>query len=289
MIEYEIVFEINLLSGFSFKKLSFLLKKEPISSTNILAHSDFFMSLKDFNVKVSNHLNGNSLDISDETNLIQKNIEFKNNNEDVTIWWNSVPKYKKKVLEEKIKEAIFYNYLREIGRYLTVKNINILRDQLLEIAKNKGFNDLHNICFSSLSSVLHEEKTLKNKQYYFSFNSYNFPNKITSSFIFEEKELVGISAGESKGELQDIEFLKKTNIDNKKIILYTKSLSPQIAQHFDKISGIVSENGGILSHLAIIAREQKIPVVIGFSIGQNNINLGDMLKIDGNNGRVEKQ
>lgn len=287
--EYETIFEINLLSGFSFKKLTFLLKKEPISVANILAYQDFFVSLKNLNISIPNNLKGNSLDISDETDFFQKDRTSQSNDKSIEMWWHSLSIYKKKILEEKIKESIFYNYLRELGRCLTVKNINILRNKLLKYANDQKFKDPKNIYFSPLTHFLNEEKAIENKEKYMSFGSYNFPNKITSSFVHKKKELIGVSSGKVAGEIQDIDFLKKKNTGNKKIILYTKSLSPQIAQYFDKISGIVSENGGMLSHLAIIAREQKIPVVVGFVMGRNNINPGDIIIIDGGNGKVEKQ
>lgn len=185
--------------------------------------------------------------------------------------------------------AIIYNYLREIGRYLTVKNIGILRKKLLEFAHSKKFNNPRNIYFSPFFYLENEKQCLKKKQKYISFQRYNLPNKITSFFISEDKKIIGVSFGKTTGKLQDIDFLKNNNTDHKKIILYTKFLSPKITEYFDRIFGIVSENGGMLSHLSIIAREQNIPVVIGFKIEVGNIKLGDYITIDGNKGKIEKQ
>lgn len=50
-------------------------------------------------------------------------------------------------------------------------------------------------------------------------------------------------------------MLKKSNL------LYVENLSPDIALHIESIAGILSNNGGILSHMAIIAREQGMPVM----------------------------
>jgi pyruvate,water dikinase len=63
-------------------------------------------------------------------------------------------------------------------------------------------------------------------------------------------------------------------------------LSPDLTKYFDRISGIVSNNGGILSHLAIMAREKNIPVVVGYSITNGKFKLGDQIQIDGSSGKI---
>jgi pyruvate,water dikinase len=61
-----------------------------------------------------------------------------------------------------------------------------------------------------------------------------------------------------------------------------------LVKHFKHIEGIVSEYGGLLSHLAILAREQEKPVVVTFFPKRENIQVGDKIKIDGSNGNIEK-
>ena len=73
-----------------------------------------------------------------------------------------------------------------------------------------------------------------------------------------------------------------------KLFLYTEILSPSLTKYFDRIDGIVSENGGLLSHLAIVAREKNIPVIIGFSLSNSVLKLGDPVQIDGSIGKIKK-
>ncbi len=166
--------------------------------------------------------------------------------------------------------------------------LNILRNELFKYAKSKKFKNASNIYFCPLFSLCDEKTAINNKEKYHLFDIFNFPNKITHSFSFEQVELEGVSFGKATGKLQNIEFLKNNDTSSEKIILYTEFLSPQITQYFDKIVGIVSENGGMLSHLSIIAREQKIPIVTGFKLGKDNIQLGDIIEINGEKGSATK-
>ena len=62
--------------------------------------------------------------------------------------------FKKKILQDKIKEAIIYNRLRELGRWLTIKNINVIRTSLLSYAKTQGLNDLQNVYFTNINEII---------------------------------------------------------------------------------------------------------------------------------------
>jgi phosphoenolpyruvate-protein kinase (PTS system EI component) len=44
----------------------------------------------------------------------------------------------------------------------------------------------------------------------------------------------------------------------------------------------------LLSHLAIIARERRVPVVVRWTAGAAGLKPGDKVKMDGGTGRVEK-
>lgn len=52
------------------------------------------------------------------------------------------------------------------------------------------------------------------------------------------------------------------------------------------MSGIVLEIGGQLSHGAIVAREYAIPAVINVQGAMSNIHDGQIIVVDGTNGRV---
>lgn len=60
-------------------------------------------------------------------------------------------------------------------------------------------------------------------------------------------------------------------------ILVTPFLSPSQVVAFERIKGLVTDGGGLISHPAIVAREYGIPAVVGTGIGTNI--LKDVMKI----------
>ena len=292
LTDYKLIFETNLLSGLAIKKLGSLLKSESMKLTDILNESSLFVDLDKYKVVLPQNLIGNSLEISDESDFVfTEKIKNQSSNK-VSLWWDKMTNLKKKILQEKIKEAIIYNRLRELGRWLTIKNINAIRTLLLSYAKTQGFNDLQNIYFANINEVLDDQTDKivckKRKKFYEQYSEYYLPSSITSSFIQKRTEILGVSAGLAQGILQNHEYVDSEKPDGSKIILYTEILSPSLTKYFDKISGIVSENGGLLSHLAIVAREKDIPVIVGFSLSNSILKLGDSVQIDGSNGKIEK-
>lgn len=290
--DYKLIFETNLLSGLAIKKLNSLLKNEFVKLPDILNESGLFINSDEYKVVLPKNLKGNSLEISDESDFSATEKTENQSSDKVSQWWEKMSDFKKKILQDKIKEAIIYNRLRELGRWLTIKNTNVIRTLLLSYAKTQGFNDLQNIYFANINEVLNDQTDeivcKKRKKFYEQYREYYLPSSITSSFIQKRTEILGVSVGLAKGILQNSEYLDSKKTKNEKAILYTEILSPSLTRYFDEISGIVSENGGLLSHLAIVAREKNIPVIVGFSLSNSILKLGDSVQIDGSNGKIEK-
>lgn len=71
-------------------------------------------------------------------------------------------------------------------------------------------------------------------------------------------------------------------------ILVTRQTDPGWAVVFFMIKGLVIERGGMLSHGAIIAREYGIPAVVGVRDATRLIKDGQLLRVFGDEGRVER-
>jgi phosphoenolpyruvate synthase/pyruvate phosphate dikinase len=70
-------------------------------------------------------------------------------------------------------------------------------------------------------------------------------------------------------------------------ILIAQSTSPEIIPAIKKASAIVTNQGGVLSHAAIIAREFKIPCIIGTDKDVTQvIKDGDLIEVDATNGLI---
>lgn len=64
-------------------------------------------------------------------------------------------------------------------------------------------------------------------------------------------------------------------------VLVTKSAGPALAQVLQRVAGVVSERGGSTSHLASLARERGIPMVLGVNHATSKIPDGAMIAVDG--------
>ena len=71
-------------------------------------------------------------------------------------------------------------------------------------------------------------------------------------------------------------------------ILITHATNVDFVPVLRKVSAIVTEEGGILSHAAIISRELRIPCVIGTKIATKVFKDGDMVEVDAQKGIVRK-
>ena len=64
--------------------------------------------------------------------------------------------------------------------------------------------------------------------------------------------------------------------------------NPQIVPFLKNISAIVTDEGGLTCHAAIVARELKIPCVIGTKIATKVLKDGQLVEVDANKGIVRK-
>lgn len=70
-------------------------------------------------------------------------------------------------------------------------------------------------------------------------------------------------------------------------VLVVRTLDPALAPLLGHVAGIVAETGSPLSHLAILAREQGVPVVVGHRSIREVVAEGDVVVVDGRTGDVE--
>lgn len=93
---------------------------------------------------------------------------------------------------------------------------------------------------------------------------------------------VKIIYSHSKSQKEEIMKMKRGDI------LVSGSTKPQLIEACHKASAIVTDEGGILSHAAIISRELKIPCVVGTKVATKVFKDGDMVEVDAYKGVVKK-
>lgn len=70
-------------------------------------------------------------------------------------------------------------------------------------------------------------------------------------------------------------------------VLVSVMTTPRLMPAVKKASAIVTDEGGITSHAAIIARELKVPCIVGTKIATKVLKDGDMAEVDANRGIVK--
>lgn len=78
----------------------------------------------------------------------------------------------------------------------------------------------------------------------------------------------------------------KQNVNEQNYILITNMLTPEITPYIVKAKGVITENGGILSHVAIVAREMKIPCITSVSNILEKISDGTYITLDAREGKI---
>ena len=104
----------------------------------------------------------------------------------------------------------------------------------------------------------------------------------------QEKTLVGLAASKGiyEGTARCVSGPSEFNRINKGDILITVSTTEAFNILLPLLGGIVTDNGGLLSHAAIVAREYGIPGVVGTREATERITDGMRVRVDGNAGEV---
>ena len=105
----------------------------------------------------------------------------------------------------------------------------------------------------------------------------------------ENKEIKGKVAhpGKVSGVARVVKKSSECESLNEGEILVTYMTTPDFVPYMKKASAIVTEEGGITCHAAIVARELNKPCVIGTKNVMSAIKNGDRIEVDANNGIVK--
>lgn len=301
MNDYETIFEVNFLAQKSLKSAEVVFQRQKSkdvrlpSFVEVLYSSEIAsISGKIFDKPKSleqEHWLGNSLELMDETPFSfgnEENVFSQKKSDFIQKWFDSIASFQKKYLLDVMGQARFFTQLREAGRWLTVRHVHHLRAILQSTAKEYNSVSGKDIFFADISEItsrkISPDILQKRRQQYEQYLSYTLPPKLTGKPFISSSKTLGVSRGQTEGILTDLEHLAST----KNPILFTSLLSPNLMQYFGQLKGIISEQGGLLSHLAIVARESQIPVIVKVDLNQLGLKIGDKIEIDGATGVIKK-
>jgi pyruvate,water dikinase len=97
---------------------------------------------------------------------------------------------------------------------------------------------------------------------------------------------LGASPGISSGVVKIIHDLSELDKVKKGDVLVTTMTNPDMVVSMEKANAIVTDEGGITSHAAIVSREMGIPAVVGTGDATKKLKDGDEITVDGNSGKV---
>ncbi len=109
-----------------------------------------------------------------------------------------------------------------------------------------------------------------------------------SSIAPHSLRLTGLSAssGQVIASVEVISDLTSNPTFPAKTILVLRQISPAQLPWLTKAVGIITEQGGITSHAAILARELGIPAVVGVAKATKLLKTGESILLDGDTGEV---
>jgi len=112
----------------------------------------------------------------------------------------------------------------------------------------------------------------------------------------ESKELKGeilveglnASPGISSGPVKIIKDISELDKLQQGDVLVTKMTNPDYVVAMKKASAIVTDEGGVTAHAAIVSRELGIPAVVGTEKATETLQDGQTITVDGNHGKIYK-
>lgn len=108
-------------------------------------------------------------------------------------------------------------------------------------------------------------------------------------------QLQGIAASAGSGLAEGVAVVTNDPLDAGRrllelegpAVLVTRMTDPAWSGLFRRLSAVITELGGVISHAAIVARENGLPAVVGIPEVTRLVRDGKRLRVDGTNGVVE--
>jgi rifampicin phosphotransferase len=97
---------------------------------------------------------------------------------------------------------------------------------------------------------------------------------------------VAASPGTARGTAKVVRTLEEASKLRQGDIMVCEMTVPPWVPLFATVSAVVADSGGILSHCAIVAREFRLPAVVGTHVGTSVIRDGMTVTVDGTKGMV---
>lgn len=170
-----------------------------------------------------------------------------------------------------IKDDLLKYFIMDDFYELLINNVELNSDVVEE--RKKG------VYISSVSTLSIGEEA---RETYFS----SFTNEKECYEILDTRKGVCASPGVVRGRAKVCLTFEESNTLETGEILVTYGTDFDFMNAIVKSAGIITEEGGILSHASVISRELKKPCIIAYKGITKVIKDGDLIEIDAKNGKV---
>lgn len=195
----------------------------------------------------------------------------------------------RKQLKIEVSELAKYLHINDFIRLL---NNEISNQELMDIIKRRKTHGyiLLNLAYPQYQNIVLDSTTGTKEVEDF---IYSVHANVTRQ-QFNGVELKGESTFKSndsvRGECviinQEQDLSSDVNLDNK--ILVTTMTTPNFLPYINGVKGIITDNGGLICHAAIISREYKIPCIIGTEAATSIYKTGDLVEMNLIDGVIKK-
>ncbi len=196
------------------------------------------------------------------------------------------------------KYAMFYGFYcmdllrKEAARRLCVSltQINHLTEEEFNRALKSGHMDTHIVnerrAFSVLSYIDGRQNILTGEAAEFFVQSLEFEKELES----DADELQGSCAcpGDIVAKVKVVNTVAEMDKMNEGDIMLAHTTFPSLLPAMRKAGAIVTEDGGVTCHAAIVSRELNIPCVVGVKNVTRLLADGDKVRVDATHGKVER-
>ena len=207
-----------------------------------------------------------------------------------------------------LKKAVFLrDYRDKIRQQLNLK----LKDLYKEIGSRIGLDNKSIGLLTNDEIESHLEKSMD-------FDRQELENRKNAFFLIQNRDKIEIYSGQSASEkAKEHNLYKKeenkrtlqgstgspgkikgtakiiyTNLDLKKInegdIMVAAMTRQDFVPHMRKSKAVITNEGGVTCHAAIIARELGIPCIVGTENATELLNDGDLIEVDATKGIINK-
>jgi pyruvate,water dikinase len=181
----------------------------------------------------------------------------------------SLPWHRRRSFARKLDRLRHFLWLREEMRDLSSRMYHLIRRYVLAIAERRGLGD--DVFFMSFQQILADDpyNVERQRESYESFRNFKAPNEIGARFKFEgcaahgALQGIGASRGSVRGVARVARNIEEAMQVERGSILICPFTDPGWTPVLDRVVGVVTETGGLLSHAAVICREYGIPAVLG--------------------------